>query len=222
MSMNTSEEFTARLERVQANKGRQIVMVGQDETIVRERKQTEQVSRQHEVAGNLVYPATLLGAFVLGMFAVALGHYARFVVTSGPREMPDATLEMLLAGSVGICIAFALAQMFRLTSKEHKAMQGAGVFLMVCTFHNLSHWAPAAMGAVFSADYVAAVTTDTGPNTFRFRGAEFVLFQTGDTAAASADSCGGAATQVRRIELGGGQSGSLGITRIPAPSSGCE
>lgn len=220
MTMNTSDDFSARLARIQAGKGQQTVMVGHDERIVLERKQSVPVSRRREVAGNLVYPASLAGAFLLGMFAVAFGHYVRFVVTSGQGELPDATLEMLLASVIGICIAFALAQMFRLTSKEHKGMQSAGVFLMVCTFHNLSHWTPAAMGAVFSAEYVAGVTVMTRPDTFRFRGVDFVLFETGETAPAAA-GCEGAKPEVRRIGLGGDGARSTAGMRIAAPSAAC-
>ena len=168
--MAANDDFAARLARVQANKGQSVIMVGQDESFVHRRKEVVQVARHREVAGNLLYPASLAGAFVLGMIAVAMGYYARFHIMSGHSELPDADLEMALTAFIGICTSFALAQMFKITSKEHKALQSAGIFMMVAGFHNLFFWAPGVMAVAFSPEYVVQTTLYAEPNSLRYRG----------------------------------------------------
>ena len=170
MTMTGSEDYAARLARVQANKGRSVIMVGRDDSFVHERKPIVQISRGREVAGNIGYPASLVAAFLLGMLAVALGYYARFHLVSGHSELPNADLEMALSAVIGLCVAFALSQMFRITSKSHKAMQSAGVFLMICSFHNLAFWVPGAMALVFSSEFVLEQQLTAQPNSLRFRG----------------------------------------------------
>lgn len=181
MSMTHSDDFSARLARVKANTGRSVIMVGQDESFVRERKVTVAVSRPREIGSNLVYPGTLVGAFLMGMFAVALGQYVRFHLFSEGVELADSDLEMALAGGIGLMASFALSQMFRLTSKAHRSMQAAGVFAMVCTFHNLGHWFPGPMSAAFSPQWVAQIQTTSPANSFRLSG-RYIPF--GQTAAA--------------------------------------
>ena len=170
MTMTASEDYAARLARVQANKGRSVIMVGRDDSFVHERAQIVQISRGRELAGNISHPASLVGAFGLGMLAVALGYYARFHLMSGHSELPDADLEMALSAIIGLCIAFALSQMFRITSKSHKAMQSAGVVLMICSFHNLAFWVPGAMALAFSPEFVQEQQVTALPNSVRFRG----------------------------------------------------
>ena len=45
MTMTASEDYAARLARVQANKGRSVIMVGRDDSFVHERAQIVQISR---------------------------------------------------------------------------------------------------------------------------------------------------------------------------------
>ncbi len=149
----------------------------------------------------------------LGLFAVALGYYARYQLMAGQVELEDSDLEMALSGGIGIALSFVLAQMFRLTSKEHKAMQSAGVFAMVCAFHNFAFWAPGPMTVLFSPEYVARIQTEAPPNSARFRGTYFPLFDKGSAAAevteaaavapveATEVTCAPANPEVKRIEL---------------------
>ena len=190
MTMTGSEDYAARLARVQANKGRSVIMVGRDDSFVHERKEIVKISRGREVAGNIGYPASLVGAFLLGMLAVALGYYARFHLMSGHSELPDADLEMALSAVIGLCVAFALSQMFRITSKSHKAMQSAGVFLMICSFHNLSFWVPGAMAMAFSPEFVVQQQLSAEPNSLRFRGVYIPLGEVSLGADPAADLAG--------------------------------
>lgn len=165
--MGADAEFTMRLARVKANAGRSVIMVGPDESFVHQRNVTTKVSRPREIGTTLAYPWSLAGAFLLGMIAVVLGHYVRFHLVSEGGELANPDLEMALAGGIGLMASFALSQMFRLSSNRHRALQVAGVFLMVGTFHNLGHWFPAPMSAAFSPEWVAQVQVTSPANSFR-------------------------------------------------------
>lgn len=213
--MTNAEAFAARLARVQVGgpNTNRTIFIGQDEQVHLGKKVVVKQSKSREFAGNAVYPLSLIGAFCLGLVAVALGFYARYQLMAGQAELEDADLEMALSGVIGIALSFVLAQMFRLTSKEHKAMQSAGVFVMVCAFHNFAFWAPGPMTLLFSPEYVARIQTEAPPNSARFRGAYFPLFDKGsaldETTEATAEApiatdkstCAPAKPEVKRIEL---------------------
>ncbi len=230
--MTTSDDYLDRLARVQANRGRSVIMVGLDESFVHERKQPIQAARARELAGSAKHPASLIGAFVLGMVAAALGHYARFLLMSGPSAMPDATLEMLLSAFVGICVAFALSKLFRLTSKTHKAMQSAGVVLMVCGFHNLFFWAPQVMQTLFSPEYAAQITLNAVPNTLYVRGDYIPIGETPvtlpnaqTTALATTEiaaECTQAPSEVKRITLDGTRRKTVATPEAPEVAQGAQ
>jgi hypothetical protein len=181
VSAASHEDFLSRLDRIRASAGQTVVMVGQDEQHVLTRRVIVRQSRGREVAGNLAYPASLLGAILLGMVAVAVSQYVRFQLTAGSPQLPDDGTGMLMVGGIGIAASFVLSQAFRLTSKEHRSLQGIGVFLMVCTFHNFSHWLPGPMSAAFSPDYVMTTADASLPNSIRF-GATYYPLHSADAA----------------------------------------
>lgn len=179
----------ARVARVQAGgantKG--TIFVGQDEQHHLGQTTRNSPGKAAGAAGNALYPLSLLGAFVLGLFAVALGIYARFQLMAGQAVLEDASIEMALSGGIGLMLSFVLAQMFRLTSKEHKAMQAAGVFVMVCGFHNLAHWLPGPMTLLFSPAHVVEMQVTSPANSARIGGSYFPLFATGAPEQGTAD-----------------------------------
>jgi hypothetical protein len=179
MSSASHDEFSARLNRIKAGQGQSLLMVGQAEQHVIPLKEVNQISRRQEIAHNAMYPASLLGAVLLGMVAVAVSQYIRFQLMNGASEHPDPGTEMLITGGIGIAASFVLSQAFRLTSKEHRSLQGIGVFLMVCAFHNLCHWLPGPMSVAFSADYVRTTIDASPPNSLRFGARYFPLFDSG-------------------------------------------
>ena len=174
----TNSEFAARLQRIHATKGQSTIMVGQDEKHVITRKQRLQMSRQRELAQNLAYPASLLGALGLGMLGVAFGRYTHFQLLSGAGSLRDPTAELAFIAIFGLITAFVLSQMFKLTSKQHRALQSLGVFLMVGLFHNLAHWLPTPMRFAFSDAWVQQIVTTTPANSFRFGQSYIPLVQT--------------------------------------------
>jgi len=192
MTTMSTETFAARVARVQAGAAntKGTIFVGQDEQYHLGQRNVLPQSKAREIAGNALYPLSLLGAFGVGLLAVALGSYARFQLAAGQSELEDADLEMALSSVIGFALSFVFAQMFRLKSKEHKALQGMGVFVMVCGLHNFAHWTPGLMSMVFSPEYVARTQTETPPNSARFRGVYFPLF---DAHAPAAEVTGAAA-----------------------------
>lgn len=185
--MTNHEDFAARIARIQSGntntKG--TLFVGTDEQHRIGRAEAKKMTKTGEVARNALYPLSLLGAFGLGLLSVAFGSYARFHVADGWRALDDPDLEMLVALVMGMLVSFVLSQMFRLTSKEHAGMQGAGVFVMVCAFHNLAHWVPRPMELAFSPEYVARIQAEAPPNSARFRGVYLPLFDDGSLASAT-------------------------------------
>jgi hypothetical protein len=189
MSMTNQEEFAARLARVQGGgahtKG--TIFVGQDEQHHMPRRAAQKQAKGKAVALNALYPLSLAGAFGLGLFGAALGIYARFQLMTGQETViEDADLEMALSGVIGLMLAFVLAQIFRLTSKAHRGLQGVGVFVMICGFHNFAHWVPGPMVALFSPAYVADIQAKAPPNSAKFRGLYFPLFDQDSPAVALA------------------------------------
>jgi hypothetical protein len=187
MSMTNQEEFAARLARVKTGGAntKSTIFVGQDEQHHMTREVPQKQAKSKELASNALYPLTLVAAFLLGLLATAVGRYARFQLWAGQEAMgDDADLEMAISFGIGLMLSFVLAQMFRLTSKEHKGLQGMGVFVMVCGFHNFAHWLPGPMSVLFSPAYVADVQINSPANSAKFRGVYFPLFDTGSTALA--------------------------------------
>ena len=144
-STTSQDDFAARLDRIRAKAGQHVLMVGQDEQVLIPRKERHQTTRSQEVAGNARYPASLVGAAFLGMAAVVAGHYARFQMMTTMTALQDPANEIVFVVVIGIALSFVLSQAFRLTSKLHRSLQGVGVFVMACMFHNRPNGSPRPM-----------------------------------------------------------------------------
>ena len=200
--MTNQEIFAERLARLQSGSGvsKATVFVGTDETFDLARPEPKKRVRHSEVLENALYPLSIVGAFAIGLLSVAFGKYARFHVAKG-YSLEDPDLDMLLTLGLGLLLSFVLSQMFRLTSVEYKAAQSAGVFAMVCVFHNFAHWAPGPMAVLFSSDHVAAIQSEAAPNSVFFRGYYFTVFEDGPSSGASASRCAQRASGVQMIRL---------------------
>lgn len=174
MTMTANDEFAERLARVQANRGRSVIMVGRDESFVHERARPVKVSRQREVAGSLGTPLSWVMALVLGMAAAAAGMIAQFHLLDAVAN-PDAEMAMQLG--IGLCLTLALSIALRLTTKVQRLMQVLGVVVMVGGFHNLYFWAPALMVKATSAEHVMLTSLTALPNSVRVRGDYIALIE---------------------------------------------
>ena len=185
--MSQQDQFQNRLDRIR----RQEQRTGAPEPVP---GRGAPPSAGREIAANALYPLSLAGAFLLGILAVGLGRYIRFHLADGATGDQADDIDLLITAGFGMAASFVLAQMFRLSSPAHLSLQGIGVFVAICTFHNLFHWAPGPMAAVFSPGYVAGMQEMAPANTLAFRGMVFELSPP-LAAAAAADAAAGPESQ---------------------------
>lgn len=124
---------------------------------------------------NIRTPATIVGAFALGLIAVFVARYLRFHLGAGGLAGETANVLMLLDAALALGAGLALKLLFRLDGKDFLTALAAGVLVMVCTMHNLVHWAPSAFSRVFSPNWTAMVVDTTEPNSILLGGKSFVF-----------------------------------------------
>ena len=120
---------------------------------------------------NLGYPASLAGAFVLGLLSVFIARYVTSHINDGATEDPDLTL--LMDGAVAFGVVFILRTALHMTSKEHILCKTVGIWVSLTMMHNLVHAYPGAFAVVYTPKWVEYVTTATEPNSIFFRGQSF-------------------------------------------------
>ncbi len=122
---------------------------------------------------NLGYAMTFVWAFLSGVASVIL---VRLVVHHmvGPVAIEDLSLAELAMNAVfaGVII-LAIRMATKLNGKEHLTCQAAGLMVAFTGFHNLSHWAPEPMAALFTPEFVVQTQAITYPNTLKYRGMTF-------------------------------------------------
>lgn len=219
--MTNADIFAARLARIEAGapntKG--TIFVGQDEQHHFGNKPMIKQGKTGAKASNSLSPLTLAAAFGLGLFAAALGSYARVQLAGEPPLPTAADLDMAISGGIGITLSLVLAKLLRLTTLGHKALLGAGVLVMIAGFHNLAHWAPGQMSALLSPDWVHRVQTEAPPNSARIPGGGYVALEDfagegSGAATAQTSPCVAAAATVKLIQMDNG-------APQPAKASGC-
>lgn len=191
--MNNADVFAARLARIEAGgpntKG--TIFVGQDEQHHLGNKAVGKQGKSSAATSTSLTPLSLIAAFGFGLLAAGIASYARFQLSANLPQLEDPDLEMAFLIGTGFVLSLVMAQLLRLTSIKHKALQLVGVFVMACGFHNLAHWLPGPMSRALSPDWVLQVQTEAPPNSARFRGDYYTLFDqtggaAGDPAATSA------------------------------------
>ncbi|WP_299600860.1 hypothetical protein [uncultured Tateyamaria sp.] len=124
-------------------------------------------------ARNLVYPGSIVGALVVGVFTVVLSRYAMFHANGAPDPNADADLTMIMDGGLALAIAFVLRSALHLTAKEHLAAKTAGIWIALTCMHNLVHAYPNVWATAFSPEWVERTTYMTEPRSFYVRGFTF-------------------------------------------------
>lgn len=183
--LNGHDAFEARIARLNASRGlpEQPMQAGMAPGAVAGPAPVQKPVKLNDWRENIRYPATIVGAFVLGLIAVFMARYVRFHLGAGGLAGENADFFMLLDGALAVGTGFALKMLFRLEGKEFQTAQTAGVFAMVCTMHNLVHWAPDEFSLIFSPEWTEMVVETTEPKSILFRGNSFV-FDGGETAKA--------------------------------------
>lgn len=173
--MTGKEEFAARIARIQSGKAANLIgtiHVGSHEDLPVKGARAARAAIAAPSRGPFVLPA--LGAFVLGLAAMALGHVGQFQLM---RDQPAPDADTAAAVSIGIAllIAFVAGIFLRLTRKSQRIMSGLGLIVMASLFHNLAHWAPRPMALAFSPEWVQEVRASTPANTIWYRNGYFPL-----------------------------------------------
>ena len=136
--------------------------------------QAERGSRPDWVS-NLGYPASILGACILGLITVVMSRYVMFHLNGVPDPNADPDMTMLIDGGLAFGIAFVLRSAFHLTTKEHLLAKTVGIWIALTCMHNLVHAYPTAWAYAFSPEWVAGTTDMTEPSSFFFRGMSFKI-----------------------------------------------
>lgn len=145
-----------------------------------------EVSPVPSLRENLAYPLSIVGACLIGMFAVFAARYARFHIFGGSMVGEDADIAMLMDGALAFGVGFIFRSFFSFESQEYITAKMVGIAAMIAVMHNFVHWAPGLFSGLFSPDYVEMTLAMTEPNSILFRGVSFVLSEPETATAASA------------------------------------
>lgn len=124
---------------------------------------------------NLGYPASIVGACILGLISVVLARYCMFHINGAPDPGADADLTMIIDGALAFGIAFVLRMAFYMSDKVHLAAKTVGIWIALTCMHNLVHDFPGVWATAFSDEWVERTTEMTEPRSFFFRGYSFEL-----------------------------------------------
>ena len=114
-----------------------------------------------------LHPAATSFGFFLGLIGVIAGQVLRFHSGGLPTTPETADFDLLLGLGYGFGLTFVTTLALGMTSLRQYAVQGAGVIVMSCLFHNLYHWFPMQAALAFSPRHVLEMQAATTPNTLR-------------------------------------------------------
>lgn len=113
------------------------------------------------------HPAAATFGFFLGLIGVIAGQVLRFRMGGQPTTAETADFDLLMGLAYGFGLTFVVTLALGMVSLRQIAMQGAGVIVMSCLFHNIYHWFPMQAALAFSPRHVLEMQAATTPNTLR-------------------------------------------------------
>ena len=113
------------------------------------------------------HPAAATFGFFLGLIGVIAGQVLRFRMGGLPTTPDTADFDLILGLAYGFGLTFVVTLALGMVSLRQIAMQGAGVIVMSCLFHNIYHWFPMQAALAFSPRHVLEMQATTTPNTLR-------------------------------------------------------
>ncbi|MBL8561801.1 MAG: hypothetical protein JNN06_05930 [Gemmobacter sp.] len=131
------------------------------------------------------HPAATSFGFFLGLIGVIAGQVLRFRMGGQPTTPETADFDLLMGLAYGFGLTFVVTLALGMTTLRQIAMQGAGVIVMSCLFHNIYHWFPMQAALAFSPRHVLEMQAATTPNTLRLP--EMAPLAFGPAAAPGAD-----------------------------------
>jgi hypothetical protein len=145
-------EFQGRLDRIQST--RAMLLLNLNLNLMKPRLDPIEEASLH-LAKNAIYPLSLIGAFLLGMFSVVLGQFVRvnLIGVGQPDELWLGIADLIMA----TMIIFSIKSMFHLPLKELVTAQTFGIILMFSTLHNLVLLAPFPFAILMSPEWVQGI-----------------------------------------------------------------
>ncbi|PTX55846.1 hypothetical protein C8N43_0493 [Litoreibacter ponti] len=137
------------------------------------RRRSDDINLNGSILENAAYPASLVGAFLLGLLAVFFSRFARFHLLGIADPEADLFLATVADGGMALAIGFCFKQMFSMEGAEWASAQAAGVAVMVASMHNLVHIWPETFSLIFDPDWTRFVLDTTDFRTARIM--EYVL-----------------------------------------------
>lgn len=128
-----------------------------------------------DIVENILYPMSIVGAFLVGAFAVLLTRFIRFHMTGGELTGENADILMIIDTVIAVGIVISLRSVFRFRGKALETAKTVGIVAMVLTMHNFVHLAPTAFGKVFSPEWSKQIVENTLPKSILFRGVSMVV-----------------------------------------------
>lgn len=128
-----------------------------------------------EWVDNLGYPASIVGACLVGLLTVVASRYIIFHMNGAPNPGDDPDITMIIDGALAFGLAFMLRTALHMKLKEHLAAKTVGIWIALTCMHNLVHAYPAVWAKGFSPAWVASVTEMTEPKSFFIRGMSFKI-----------------------------------------------
>jgi hypothetical protein len=132
-------------------------------------------SSGRDTLDNILYPMSIIGAFMVGVFAVFATRFIRFTMMGGELTGENADLWMVVDGVLAIGIVISLRSVFRFGGKALETAKTVGIVAMILTMHNFVHIVPGFFGSVFSPEWTTQIIETTKPNSFLFRGISFMI-----------------------------------------------
>lgn len=166
-------QFQERLQRIAAGGPNTMsqVYVGPPETSRSARG--GKVSGGPDILDSVLYPMSIIGAFMVGVFAVVLTRFIRFHMMGGELTGENADIWMIFDSILAIGIVISLRSVFRSGGKALEMAKAVGVVFMLLGMHNIVHLAPGLFGSVFSPQWTSQVIAGTEPGSILFRGVSY-------------------------------------------------
>ena len=170
-------QFQNRLNRIAAGGPNTIgqIYVGPPDTSSDPKSGKRKSKTGPDFLDNVLYPMSIIGALIVGAFAVFATRFIRFHMLGGELTGENADLWMIVDSVIAIGIVISLRSVFRFGGKALETAKTVGIVVMLLTMHNIVHIAPGFFGSVFSPEWTEEVVATTKPKSFLFRGVSFMI-----------------------------------------------
>lgn len=161
-----NSQFQERLNRISAGGPNTTgqVYVGPPEAMTDRKGRKIRSSAGPDALDNILYPMSMIGAFLVGVFAVFLTRLGRFYLLDGSLTGENADLWMVFDSVIAIGFVIILRSVFRAKRKALEVAKAIGVIATVLTMHIFVHMMPGFFSSVFSPEWTQQVIATTEKN----------------------------------------------------------